>query len=665
MTQLFIDGKPAVMKQQQIKLTLENEYFSGTGSYSFNIDLPAHDPRNIAIYGHINRIDGTTPESKPAVLRCDNIDILIGTAVVTNITNDTIKVQLLGGTSVMNSKIKEEEKYIDELPLGDWYNETFGQYPGIESKEYTGATNIMIQAGGIATLAYDLYGHADFINYMFMGNKWVAYPIHNSNCDTTCNDYVFRESIEGNRTFRIELPYSTPDGQHNGVPQFKFAVQPFVWFMAQKIAKATGYTLSTADNALYTNEFFRLIFIASANIHIECNKCLSHWTVSEWWDNIENMFGVVVTTDEATKQMRITKRGDYYKKSNQHYYITEVLDEFSIDCEDDDIKDISTSNVGYAGDLSPFDRIDEEILSAATIDESFNNLEALRAWIVNNEEFTELDSWATDKLWKCKDGRFYMYRKKSDNPTSSRDYSNRICEVNQLRNRIVRGDSNDLDIELKFVPCRYVEHTTKVCEKKNEFKDHVLTEVPSEILQRPDLNDFSWQQSDSELDTSAKINLEDVINGEEEIVSVTPEDVIYIAIASRDYRDKLILTDDLVDKAQTEEALEWVRPFLRESSDIRESVMIDPDYTRKHDSPYSLSLVSISDQINMASETTAGEMKVDTLTKYCIKFISKTIPSPNGVFYFRNKKFLCEKLEVNITETGFDKMITGYFFRAD
>ena len=48
--------------------------------------------------------------------------------------------------------------------------------------------------------------------------------------------------------------------------------------------------------------------------------------------------------------------------------------------------------------------------------------------------------------------------------------------------------------------------------------------------------------------------------------------------------------------------------------------------------------------------------------KLAIKFLSEEMPDPTCIFIIRNKRYGCEKIEANVTSSGFDRLMTGYFY---
>ena len=55
-------------------------------------------------------------------------------------------------------------------------------------------------------------------------------------------------------------------------------------------------------------------------------------------------------------------------------------------------------------------------------------------------------------------------------------------------------------------------------------------------------------------------------------------------------------------------------------------------------------------------------MQVDKNNLVAIKFVTNDIPDPSKIFIFRNKRYICEKIEMNVTEDGIENEKTGYFY---
>ena len=118
MTELHLNGLPAVLPQNlNIKVNHENVYLTAASQYTLDIELPLQGcPQNLAIFGHINRIDARRRSiTLQALLTASGKVILKGSALITSITRRSVKVQLLAGNSEFNFFGKGEGMYINEM----------------------------------------------------------------------------------------------------------------------------------------------------------------------------------------------------------------------------------------------------------------------------------------------------------------------------------------------------------------------------------------------------------------------------------------------------------------------------------------------------------------------------------------------------------------------
>ena len=120
MIDLIINGKEAVLpKEFSFEYIAENRAFTEADDYSLNIELPlAGCPQNIGIFGHINRFDSDTDT---IVYTCEIRALNFyryGSLTITDISENSIKVQFLGDKSAQNFLSTFDDIYINELNLG-------------------------------------------------------------------------------------------------------------------------------------------------------------------------------------------------------------------------------------------------------------------------------------------------------------------------------------------------------------------------------------------------------------------------------------------------------------------------------------------------------------------------------------------------------------------
>lgn len=669
MIQIYLDGMPAIPKENQtIKFTTENCFFTKSTSYTYDVELPLAIEANRRIFGNIHRMDITKEQRKmEAILNVDNVTVLSGTAHITSVNDTSVKVQLLGEAASYNYGNKLGETYIDELDLGNWYMVTWpdgshwkprpGQweyYP--EGKEFKGPCAPVFER---AMFNDDgTWSTENILSRIYNGTyPWVAFPVMNSTAELTCNGFAMRyTSAAHNQVVPFFRGYVGEATSRPEADEYitSSAIQPFVWIMAELVAKATGFTLDRADNALYTNTFFKRIFIVNANNMIECNKCLPHWTLNEFWTQLENTFGLVLSIDYANKKMFLRQRADHYRNAADTVYVKNVLDEYSVEIDDETEKDISVNNVGFADfEANPADLLDEYITGNCDVNSDFKGISDLLTWAKANQD--SLNGYK-GTLFKCKDGRQFIYSEAEG-----------IVEVNQFRPRLTDESKEDLDIELKFVPARFDEGECELYDYiypgagiTGSIVDKPIATFPVQMLQIPGISELNWYKKNG----YGKIDIEAVLNEDEDESNISDdkEDVIFLAIMGDTTYDELTVNITFTDGHVLEnKQTHFPRPRIRERM---KAALTDSEGT-KEDTPYSLSLIPIEGQENLAKHTVEGAVVISAKTRQCIKFVADRIPDPTAIFIIHNRRFVCEKIEADIASTGLKKLLTGYFYELD
>lgn len=670
MIQIFLNNLPAIPKGTNIKLTVENPYFTKSASYTYDVEFDLSIAENRKVFGNMNRMD--CEKSKlilDAVLMVDNFTLLTGTATVVSVSEESVKVQLLGEAASYNYGNKMEETYIDELDLGDWYWTTFpdGSYmptrPGLgvsgpltwahlpEDYEFKGnshAVFIRLQATDSG------YNPDEMMERLFDGSlPWVAFPVINTDADIMMNNYCYqrRSTLDNPNsnvyTLRLRANHGRPEWQENpreDDPQpYCGAVQPYVWLMAEKIAKATGFTLERSDNALYTDSFLKKIFIANANNYIECNKCLAHWTVNEWWTQLEQTFGLVMSVDYTTGTMKLRLRSDYYGSSVTRISVPEVVDEYTAEVDDETQADISVSNVGFVDyDNGPEDILSDFIRDNCKTDSSHATFNDLHSW-AKNQGAVEIAK-LKDTIFECEDNRRYIYMDGTG-----------LIEVDMLRPRITDSRKKDLDVELKFVPARTVRG---VCEIYQSGYIEAVGTFPVQVIQVNDRGDMDWYKkvATDSIDIGSLITDEDAEETSSEAESDHPDT---IAIAMADFTMDTLNVAVTTRPGFTIERTQFDFPRARVRARLEGPLDGSADWV---DGPWSLALTHVPWEVNLAAKQLGSSITVNTRIRYCIRFVSEQIPDVSAIFLIRNRKFVCEKIEANIDADGLDRLLTGYFY---
>ena len=672
MTTLYLNGKRAVVDEgQALKLVRENTYFTKSGTYTYNISLPIC-PENIAIFGMLSRKDiNKSGVAYNARLVVKNRDVVNGTATVTNISEDEIKVQLLGGNSELNFYNKNENRYIDELPLGTWYD-----VAGVTSSDLTMRSmaerirsqfNSDVSSVGIEAAYKNLCNKIWNENTKEAPVDWVALPCVNENFDVTCNNF-------GIKTYTDNNGNSKRCPAINNLDKVYLSAQPYLVQMIERIFDNLGYPVQ--ENCLRDNEFFMHLVIVTANNRSAIARALPHWTVAQFIEEIENLFGVVFLINESTKKTLIKSRGDYFK--DNIVYIDNILDEYSVSMETDETTDIANANVGYAEVTDVYDRIDDDIREAAKVDTTYDN-EADFAYGLQNL-VTKLsqdrgNGQTSTGLLKHKGtifkvcGHSFIIELYDYVDGQGRTYTNhaRTIAIDEFANLINIEGKKDVDIELKICPAKSINDGTVDFYNADGSLSYTK---PCFHLVKSDNTDPAG------IENETNIYIAGLISGETEKVD-TKEDIMSICLydggmakrAETDYNDgypSSLLT-------QVENFLFYPAGYIKDQwqantytgggtlqKSAYESLALNIDSTYRTVIGHKYTFRTFY------SEVFKKLKKIDTQVKYCFKFITDRMDLPvNSTFIIRNKKFVCEKLEYNIKADGVSELVTGYFYELE
>ncbi len=682
MIELFLDNKPAVLRDNvSIKLTRENVYFTKSGSYTYDIELPLSCAENRAILGNINRKDVAAHYREfSAILRVDNQVLLNGKAVLHQVTDTAAKIQLLGGNAELNFYTKGSELYIDDLDLGDWYS-IMNNRP--EGEHHKGNAFLLFDQEHNAIWTDDAdpavawgafldrwWRNAEGVDSNRATDKGVMFPVINESASyregTTnaeannlegggviVNGFILR-AVEGSEVnlylpgCRYSWPTSGGGNVQSRVPQIVPSFQPMLVMMIVRVLNACGYPMEDASEiALLSNSLFRHIFVVTANNRLELNKALPHWTVNEFISQVEMLLGIVIEIDETSKKSRVALRNDLWQNNASSTAINDIVDEYSIEIDKEETTDISNGNVAWDSIEDGYTHISDDIMEAVEVDTTrFASIAAMQTALANGA-ITRADK---SKIFQAQGHQFIVV-----GDAGSYEFK----EVNQLRMLQRDSDKRDADITLKIVPCPITEWeapvvtTTKVwnpVKSVYEYIDNVQGSKTVEVFTRPDIAHIG---TDS-VSTDDEIDIEALIEGEQDAPDKEDkEDLIYIGVVPA----FSTVTDDGGIRYH------WPRPVCWHQWRITASG-IDQGFTNSQHEFLELNpTTSDADDKSLYSESLNDMATIDTTVKHCIKFISNKVIQPSGTFIIHGQRWACEKLEYSITSNGVSPLVTGYFYR--
>lgn len=589
MIQLYISDQPVVVPESvSFTFLLENPYFTKNSNSTLNIELPLKGcSENLLIFGHLNRL--WTPKKRtvyPARLMDKVTVYLDGTAIVTEVTESYVKIQLVSGNSEFNFRTNTDT-YIDDIDLGKI---AFPSFP-------------------VATAWLDASE-----KYKFFG---------------------FYGQVDG-----IWLPVKYQDKIHNMVvyelgtenfhprPWFNdHCVQPYLLTVIRKLVEWAGYTIGRND---IEDCFLKHLYIVNAIQTTEIAKALPHWTISDFWDEIEKFCSVVVVVDEITKEVNFISLSDYYA-DNDFIQIDTILSEYSVTIsENSDEKDISTGNVGY------------NLPSNAP-----NKYYCLSRDILNMVDNKQFGSWsALESAYNAlsKDDKVSFFATYNNrNYTNYRDGkgNDTLKEVNQFGDLIRDSTNNSNDVSLKIVPAALELYNIGVY---NSSADPALGTPPMAGLQL-------WVPLTSyftELPKDERFNIQEAIDND-----VTEQ---------QSQRDIMEVAFNTGMKAMIAiEYQEQIHSFGF-NSPFTDGDMTLPNQSNLF-SDYSLSLHQVCN--DSVGQRISELNKISSAVLYKIRFIYHGKLDPKKIFIIANQKYHCVKLEVDVTKDGFSEIIEGEFYRVE
>lgn len=635
---LYIDGKSAVIQSgSSFKLTRENPFVTDSGDYTLDVTLPLSVKENLLVFGSVGRLEVNklplVDDQYQFQMYADNIQ-LQGTAIVTEVTDSAVKLQLIGGRSDLKLKLQHDDGsdiYIDELDLGKPYETVFRAQLGW-SVEYN-----MQNLIDLFLHKKDMYFNPDTYLYgRASQTECVSFPIYSSADGAFSNKRIINAFQSYGTSGALKEYWTWPLGQSNKNRPFEgkenmvpndlvLAPQPYFCEIIERVLTALGYNVVQND---IRDSWMADIFIANARGALAYAHILPHWTVSEFITEIQQFFGIRILIDLTDARIRMKSAIDTEQDIIE---ISEVLDTFTMDIDADaDQLDIATGNVDYDfPDIDKWIKLPDEVYERAEIKEFATYEEA--------DRFT--DSLTTEQFKQS----HYIFKITSDKTTYAIMRGNndvyQLLQVDMMT-ALYRREARDIDIKMRIVPVPI---------------GHVSAEY--RLFQEPQMNagffnfikDFPLKYDTFVTsDTRALQGVEpysvcEAVLGEVE--ESNKRDVIEVGF---NQGNKMTVVKGNYEKS-------WSMPTAHGIPCIQD------DYDRYYLTP-PLHFMLAHEGEGIARDALNGSVRFDTRAKICISFIDQIDLVPDKIYLIAGKKYVCEKLEFSISEKGLDKIKKGYFY---
>jgi hypothetical protein len=695
MRTLYISSRKAVIKKDtSIKLTRVNPFTDAQGDYTFDIELPLHGcPQNVAIFGAAHRAETSkrtyVGRRYPAQLIAPPIS-LRGHVTVTQATETLIKAQFLSGYSDLANAFTDAEGkdiYIDQLDgLGfAWEEECPWYFEGKKETDKLPTPAAFVYA--VNNYYSDKTNHEDLDPdrsirlAIFAGTRdktsCVAFPIqsvteskkyYNANnlsyweCgiseDTT--DLLFPE--DNNLTKRLPLFDVSQSGS--------VAPQPYISYIIKRIVRSLGFELGENELA---GSWLDNIFLANPRQTLLIKDMLPHMTAQEFFEEIAQFLGIYFDVVDGKVVMRRNRlRTDTVR-------IVQPVAEFTDEIEDEETegKTALTQNVRYdfKDKFSPDKQlaVPEEVYEKSVVrlylgeeDEGDGFGPSIYEYIkgsaedLNEDETNVITIDAQSGAWKAK-------IKNADG------YLNEL-EIDQLGTLVRSWNDPKKSVKLKVLPAMVAKatfsHSYKAKRESTDFElpNETMTCTNSEeypALLVPHIPTYSesfeiWKsvkgESQEDPDTLDRIYI--ALNTGKNFHYVHAKPVKYHPVAiGADYvkeinrqRQKPVINEDYdyADRIKEDYFFPWPIYFTK-----------DKEGDRLEHCPFALRETRFP---SIAADAWQG-IDIKTAVEHTVQFADIAAAlDPTATYLISGRRFICHKLEIEITDRGIAPLKTGYFY---
>ena len=641
--------------EDDIQITAENPMLTDTGSYSLEVKYPLSIFENRDFFGALNRTDVTKKYTTWNV-EVKNLEqvILQGTATLIKATESEVSVQYLAGNSQVNFWNKAEDTYIDEYDFNTMENgqdrvEGWRQSIALLydlCENYNNFTYGNSQNGGKNRVHKGIHlfwrndnphqvsrpfvgkeGEFVFCNVYDEDYNWSAEtsspaPIRVGNGTLWENDIKKRRQIGG--TVIIDI--------FSGTGFYLSCIQPhLLWVIKQVIAKR-GYTIERND--IETLDYMQDMYIASARQTLKIADALPHWTIKDFFEQVQNFFNCTLVFNEEKRTCSIIFNNGM--TNAEEVELEKVVDEHeeSIAKEEKGKDNIISSNIRYK-DIGKEDAIRCDDSTRKKYDtvwgDSYNELKAK----------AQADSEGKWKIYKNTQYKGLSYGYTTEGELLVIDY---LCPLE-------RGSQNYID--LKIVPARTAEkyYSTGVPNRKDEGFSHYGQK--QNVLTMSN----NWGGYECEEGDLVKV----VLGQAEGKQKKDKEDFLPVFFYNgHKYGEGCRIYED---PKETQKTID----IKNDNSGI--AIPVGDPYTGK----YWHNVGNTNYRKNFCMALVPGHLatyhgkvfnnmpKLNTENVLKEEFIYYSVPNPRAVYIIKGKRYLAQKIEYKIDKEGINPLMTGYF----
>lgn len=622
----------------KIKITYENPYVKDSGSYTYEITFPMYIMANYRFFKGISRFESTKKNKAYDYCRLsvDNRQIISGKGTIKSVTDNYVKIQIVGGSSRIKYNSKWENHYIDEIDY-DVALAFDGLYRGFGStNDYW--TNLEGMNGDkVQTLMIDLS------NSNMVGSKgmFALSPIADETNDIIANNInrmvlkMYGKNNVGENIWK-EMEMSV---------MFNLAPQPYLMYVLRKVLEFEGYTISANE---FDREPWNRLVIANTRKSPKIKDCLPHWSVYNFVDEVRKLFNATFSFDELTRSVKIESRNELLSKDVVTY---EPEEEYTSEYDEEGLSNLATSNISYnMGDSANrywWEVISKDIKkSFDTVDyKDWDTLLIAAAGMTKRERQTRI-------FHTLENNRYFIWGDFEDETTG--EIKEKVQRVGFF-SPIIRDIESDVTVELKISPAAMYERKKFSEGEENHWKygSDKFKDCDIIIPSASNITEASMEDMKEDDNGDYYISIKDAMEGVNVEESSSNDDtVMQVYFLGNNVRE-LSKNRTYPVGASVEGGKGWWWPVTYTDANMF------PDWSGD--------IYGTMETASMALDALPhrGERMpelIDSHNKITIKFVTDDIPDPSNIYVFRGKRYVCEKVEFNVGNDGVDREKTGYFY---
>ena len=614
----IINGHKAYpISTSSIKVTYANQYVTDDGEYTYDITFPMNILENRVIFKNVSRLEVKKNVAKydDCKLFCNSQLIMSGIGTILSVNEKEIKLQIVGGKSRIKFNDRMTKHYIDEIPFGT------ADKPGYDvDKGWSQMFKEKLK---------EIY-RLDEDKSLFLGveGKWCFVPVRDETNDIISN-FV---GVDKTKQF---IGYNAP---YIANP----AVQPNLMYIFRKVVEYEGYTLKRND---FDCKPWNLLYIASAYKTRELCKALPHWSSYTFIEEFRKLFNATIVFDDILKTCSVINASELTTADSIE---VEPMDEYTTDYDEDgSFSTSSTANLEYNLGNSA-NRDNYEVITKKVFD-NFEIVHSKELMGANKQFASTTLSWSEKQKRQTiieNFGNFYVYMVDEND--------NKSWKPAGIWSPLIRDSSSDDFVDLNISPA------AQVVENIN-FKSGLLEDKYYErrcLLSMPNDKESDSKECDVDDDGYSYTSVQDALDDESALDNSEDEQEcmnIFFILPGR-----VQSTDGSTTK------LSWVGEKSRWPqflTDYRINEGFRLGIAHFEDSYFSLSLCMKSEFGTTSLGTLhANGLKIDNKNCMEVKFRSDDIPDPSKIYIIRNKRFVCEKIEMEVKDDAIEPVYTGYFY---